>query len=178
MDTIFGGTAVVRGTVSDAGVALQVVTGTTGATAYSLAASGASIVFTLRDDLHLYQVPATGGTATAVATVSPNPGTELLGVSCRGAVCLVAASAVSLSSVTASGTLIYGHVNAGPNELRAVTLASGAVQVLRSGPTLVATPVVSPVSGDVVAQVGGLFGHLQTITSSASDLHLYPGLVP
>lgn len=33
-------------------------------------------------------------------------------------------------------------------------------------------------SGDVVAQLGSMFGHLQTFSSVQSDLHLYRGLVP
>ena len=43
---------------------------------------------------------------------------------------------------------------------------------------IVATPRISPVTGDVVAQVGGAFGHLQTFSTSGSDLHLFQGLVP
>jgi len=42
----------------------------------------------------------------------------------------------------------------------------------------VVTPRISPTSGDVVAQVGGVWGHLQTVSSAASNLHLYHGLIP
>jgi hypothetical protein len=57
------------------------------------------------------------------------------------------------------------------------------VQVLRTfgvanGLPVVATPRISPVSGDVVVQVGGtIWGHLQTFGLGNADLHLFPALV-
>jgi hypothetical protein len=176
VDSIFDGQAVVRGTIVGTGATLQAVPGTSGATSYSLAESGASIVFTLRDDRQLYKVAAVGGTATVVGVVSSTGGAELLGVSCRGSTCVVAVDPVTLSAPTVP--MNFGQINPGATELRAVSLTTGVVQVLRTTAGLVATPQVSPVSGDVVAQVGGAFGHLQTFTSSGSDLHLYQGLVP
>jgi hypothetical protein len=177
VDSIFYGQAVVRGTVTAAGATLQVVPGTNGATSYSLAENGASIAFILRDDAHLYRVPAAGGTATSVALVSPNGGVELLGVSCKAATCIVAVDPVTLSAVTANG-VTFGHSNIGATELRAVSLTSGQVQVTRTTTALVATPQISPTTGDVVVQLGGAFGHLQSFTTSGSDLHLFQGLVP
>jgi hypothetical protein len=72
----------------------------------------------------------------------------------------------------------------GPKELRAVSLRDGAIQVLRSLGTspavpIIAVPKISPTSGDVVVQIGGVWGHLQTNSGAgSSDLHLYPAIVP
>ncbi len=175
IDTLFLPGAVVRGTVSATGATLQVVVGTAGATSYALAESGATIAFTLRDDRRLFKVPAVGGTITTVATVTPAGNAQLLGVSCRGSTCIVAADPVTLTAIDGGSTL--ASITAGPFELRGVSLTTGAVQVLRTATGILATPQISPLSGDVVAQVGGAFGHIQTFTSSASDLHLYPGII-
>lgn len=176
IDSLYGGVAVVRGSITATGATLTPVTGTLGATSYSLAQDSTSIVFTLRDDFRLHKVPAAGGTDTAFATVIAGGG-QLLGVSCRGTTCVVADDAVSLTTVTAS-TITFPSFNGNPTELRGVSLTTGTVQVLRNTGALVATPQISPVSGDVVAQVGGAFGHAQSTSSSASNLHLFPGLVP
>ena len=177
LDSIYNGEAVVRGTITESGATLQAVPGTGGATSYSLAESGASIVFTLRDDRRLFKVPATGGAATSVGVISPNGAAELLGVSCKGSTCVVAADPLTLSAVTPGG-LTFPAIAPGATELRAISLTTGIVQVLLTSTALFATPRISPVTGDVVAQVGGAFGHLQTFSSAASDLHLYRGLVP
>jgi hypothetical protein len=179
IDSIFYGEAVVRGTITATGATLSVVTGTAGATGYSFAENGASIVYTLRDDRQLYKVPATGGTATVVGVVTPTGGAQLLGVSCRASTCIVADDVLTLTGISLSGAITFPSiVPNGVNELRTVSLTSGVSQVLRTNTTLFATPQISPVTGDVVAQTGGAFGHLQTFTSSGSDLHLYQGLVP
>lgn len=180
IDSIFYGQAVVRGTITATGATLTVVPGTLGATGYSFAENGASIVYTLRDDRQLYKVAAAGGTATVVGVVTPNGIAQLLGVSCRASNCVVAVDAVTLTSAPANGPIIFPSINVGAFELRAMSLTTGIAQVLRTGAaaTVFATPQVSPVTGDVVAQVGGAFGHLQTFTSSGSDLHLYQGLLP
>ena len=177
LDSIFYGQAVVRGTIAATGATLQVVSGTNGATSYSLAEHGALMVFTLRDDRRLFKVPAAGGTATSVGIVSPNGSAQLLGVSCRGSTCVVAVDPVTLSGATGNA-ITFGQLNGGATELRGISLTTGVVQVIRTTAALVATPQISPVTGDVVAQVGGAFGHLQTFTSSGSDLHLFQSLVP
>ena len=171
-DSLFFGEAVVRGTIGAAGATLEAVTGTTGATSYSLAENGASIVFTRRDDLNLYKVPSGGGGETAVAVF----GQQLLGVSCKGSTCVVADDPVTLSAATSQGATFPSL--GGGGELSAVALSSGQVQVLLNANGVLATPQISPVTGDVVAQVGGGFGHLQTFSVSGSDLHLYQHLVP
>ena len=99
---------------------------------------------------------------------------------CRaeGSTCIVADDALTLSAAGVGGGITYPSLAPnGANELRMISLATGVSQVVRSGTALFATPQVSPVTGDVVAQTGGGFGHLQTFTSSGSDLHLYQGLV-
>ena len=176
-DTLFPGKAVVRGTITSNGATLTPVPGTVGATGYAFAERGASLVFTLRDDRQLYEVPLAGGMPTAVAIVSQNTSAQLLGVSCRGTTCVVAVDPVTLTTVLPSGFL-YPSFGAGPTELRGVSLSTGLVQVLRTTAGVVATPQISPLTGDVVAQVGGGFGHLQTFNSPGSDLYLYLGLVP
>lgn len=177
VDSIFDGEAVIRGTITDAGATLQAVPGTSGATSYSFAENGTSIIFTIRDDRQLYKVPAAGGTATPVGIVTSNGGDQLLGVSCKASMCVVAVDPVTLSAVTASG-INFPSFNSGATELRGVSLATGLAQVLVTTTALVATPQIAPVTGDVIAQVGGAFGHLQSFSSPASDLHLYQGLVP
>jgi hypothetical protein len=175
LDSIFPGAAVVRGTITATGATLQVVTGTDGATGYALAEGASSIAFTLRNDRRLFKVPAAGGAVTTAATVTAISSAELIGVSCKGSTCVVATDPVSLSAI--DGGVGFPSTGPGPFELRGVSLATGVVQVLRATSSLVATPQISPVTGDVVAQVGGAFGHIQTITSSGSDLHLFLGLI-
>lgn len=192
-DTTFADSTVVGGVQAASGIVVvgsivsghatvQAVSGTEGATGYSLAENGTSIVFIHRDDTRLFKVPATGGTAVVVATVTMSD-QQLLGVSCKDSTCLVAADAVTLfSDATAPPT--YPMVTVGPKELRAVSLSTGVVQILVSAGTSPATPVIaapqiSPTSGDVVVQIGGVWGHLSTCTGcGTSDIHLYPGLVP
>jgi hypothetical protein len=172
-DSLFLGLAVVRGTISGSTATLTSVSGTTGATSYTVAEAGSTIVFTVRDDIHLYKVPAAGGAPVAVASVLPSGGGQVMGVSCKGSACVVATAAVTL---TTPGNSPF--VSDDPAHLLGVSLATGAVQTLVTGPDMLATPQISPLTGDVVAQVGGLFGHLQTATTSPSDLHLFLGLVP
>lgn len=176
-DTLFPGTAVVTGTIGAGSATLSAVAGTAGATGYSLAENGASIVFTLRDDRRLYKVPAGGGSAVVAGVATPDNTTQLLGVSCKGSTCVVAASSVTLTTVT-GGSITFPVVGPDSAELRSVSLATGASQRLFASTGVVATPQISPATGDVVAQVGGLFGHAQTATTAASDLHLFPGLMP
>lgn len=165
------------GTIGSGSTTLTPIAGTTGATGYSLAESGASIVFTLRDDRRLYKVPAGGGAATVVGVATADNSTQLLGVSCRGGTCVVAASNVILTTVIADN-ITFPSVGSGAAELRGVSLATGVSQRLFASTGVLATPQVSPANGDVVVQVGGLFGHAQTATTAGSDLHLFPGLVP
>jgi hypothetical protein len=175
-DSVFADSgAVVVGTISNGHATIDIVPGTTGATAYSLAESGASIVFTMRDDLRLFKVPRAGGVATSVATVTTTAGSRLAGVSCKVATCLVAADPLLLDIAGIGGC---SGVKAGPKELRSVSIADGSAQVILTAADIITTPQVSPVSTDVIAQVGGNPGHLQTFKSaSGGDLHLYHGVI-
>ena len=174
-DSLFFGQNVVRGVIGPGGATLQAIAGTGGATGYSLAENGATIAFIRRDDPQLYRVPAAGGTDSAVALVAA---AQLLGVSCRGGSCVVADDPVTLSAAT-NGVppAVFASIGAGSRSLHAVALATGQVQLLLNTSAIVATPAVSPLTGDVVAQVGGAFGHLQTFSNSGSDLHLFVNLL-
>jgi len=217
-DTIFAGAGtVVSGVITGTHATLQAVAGTDSATSYTLAENGASIVFTRHHDLRLFRVP-TGGGASAPLPIQWNyPHTdipvagELAGVSCKGSVCIVAHDGILLTDmysspdcnggvcqefahfffqVNADTTLDPQSTPAAFMELHRVSLSSGADEVLQenSTNTIFATPQISPVSGDVVVQVGGGWGHLQTFATRGlpdlftvdgnSVLHLYKGLVP
>jgi hypothetical protein len=179
-DSLFVGEGVVRGTISASGAALEVVAGTTGASSFSLAQNGASIVFTRRDDPRVFQVTSSGGAETVVASIAGAQ--QLLGVSCKASLCVVADDPVTLSAAI-GGSAVFPSIVSGPRELHSISLATGTVQsilVLGSSDVtpIIATPQISPLTGDVVAQVGGGFGHLQTFSTSGSDLRLFQGLVP
>ena len=63
-----------------------------------------------------------------------------------------------------------------------MSLSSGTDEVIQSsGLKVFATPQISPVSGDVVIQIGGVWGHLQTYATAGrgnGELHLLKGIVP
>jgi hypothetical protein len=171
-DTLFSPAGIVSGSISDIGAAMQLIPGTEGASGYSLAEGGQSIVFTKRADSHLYRVPAGGGTATQVANIALASAAEFLGISCLGTTCVVATDDVTL----ASGEM-FPSAGSGPNQLTGVSITTGMSQVLKSfsSPTI-ATPLILPGTGDVVVQLGGGFGYLQTFSASG-DIYLYQGLV-
>jgi len=161
VDSLFLGEHVVRGTIIGNTVTLIAVPGTAGATSYSVAEGGASIIFTQRDNLNLMKVPVAGGVPVVAAAATPRLGAQLVGVSCRSATCMV------------------GIGEASPTEVRAVSIATGAAATVlsRSAQTL-SSPLLTA-SGDVIAQFGPGIGRLQTFSSSANNtLHLYRALVP
>lgn len=168
--------AVVSGTIAAGHATLQLVNGTIGATGYSLAENGASVVFTARDDIRLFKVPVSGGAATVLSSLQGGAGTQLPGVSCNGSTSLVANDAVTL--IGAPGACAV--VNAGAKELyRGVTRHGGAAAGDNGRGGIIVLPQVSPVSGGVVVQIGGSVGHLQTIRApSDANLHLLRALIP
>jgi len=187
-DTIFFSTgAVLNGTINGASVTLTQVDGTDGATSYSLAEGGASIVFTRLHELRLFKVAAIGGTATAVASIPQGAIAELPGVSCQGTTCVVASAPIS--PVRPEGSA-HPFIAAGTSRLSSVSLVSGTVTTLVSAQVQAAsfgappqptysTPQLAPNGTDVVMQVGGTWwGHIQTYYAGGNaDLHLYPGIV-
>jgi hypothetical protein len=191
-DSVFAASdgVVLRGTIAGGRATLEPIAGTRGATGYSLAAAGTTIAFTVRHDLHLYTVPVAGGAPSPPVpqrddTLSHQKG-ELLGVSCKGFTCLVAKGAVLLAGdywvFTPSGWENQsegGGINGTTMELHSVSLQSGIDQIVRSNNSgiVYVTPQISPISGDVVLQIGGGLGHLQTV-GSAGTLHLYQGFGP
>lgn len=187
---------VFRGTIAANHATVQAVAGTQGVTGYSFAENGATIVFTASHDLRLFTVPAGGGVPLPEVpvrddTLSHQKG-ELLGVSCRGETCIVAKGAILLAGDywildprVPSGwnnTSSLGAYLAGQMELHSVSLTSGADVILRVDTTHVvfATPQLSPLSGDLLLQIGGGWGHLQTYFRGGTNsaLHLYRALVP
>jgi uncharacterized protein (DUF697 family) len=153
---------VLRGTIGGGLATLAAVAGTEGAAGYSLAESGATVAFITRGH-DLYKVPIGGGPRITVGTVSTDPASTLLGVTCRGTSCLVAST-----------------FSTGPAQLIAVSLVSGQAQVVRTTTMpFVATPMLSPVTHDVVVQAGGVFGHVATRSNNpGSNLFLYQGIFP
>jgi hypothetical protein len=176
VDSVFRAEVLVRGTINDQGAALVAVPGTAGATGYSLAEGGASIVFTQIDDVNLMKVPTTGGVPTVVGPATPRTGVQLLGVSCRGTTCVVALGPARLRPLTGTRQL----AGSGPFELRSVSLVTGAATTLLSRSQVLSSPLLLA-SGDVVAQVGagnGRFGSIGAPAGSFQTLHLYKALVP
>jgi hypothetical protein len=191
-DSIWADTGgiVLRGTIAAGHATLQPIAGTEGATAYSLAEKGASIVFTLKHDLRLFKVSSAGGTPSptpnplALDTLARQAG-ELLGVSCSGELCIVARDGILLAgdywaSNANLGAIVLEHfpaqfITAGiaipsPMELHGISLATGTDHLLLQNNfnIVFVSPSVSPRSGDVVVQTGGGWGHLQTFATSAT----------
>lgn len=172
-DTLFyGGGQVMSGVISGGTAALTPIAGTDSATDYALADGGSTVVFTKVHSLQLFAVPATGGTAAAVATIPV--GTELLGVSCRGDTCVVAADQVTLAPDACANAL------SNVSQLVTVLLSTGETAVAATDAGGIAvSPQLSPATGDAVFQQGGSFGHLETTRQpSNGDLYLLRSLVP
>jgi hypothetical protein len=209
-DSIFADAGMVlAGTISGGTATLRAVAGTDSATSYSLAENGTSIVFTRHHDLHLFKVPIDGGTPVPMPVQRAAPDTadfitaELVGVSCKQSSCVVASDGVFLTdaySVLSPCTLAAAPVcqlfakflvQPGnppifrPMTLMSVSLATGASTVLQSESAstsqVFASPQISPTSGDVVVQRGGVWGHLQTFATPArgnGQLVLLKAIVP
>lgn len=173
IDSIFIGEVMVRGAIGAGGATLEPVAGTVGATAWSLAEDGESIVFTQRDNVNLMKVPATGGVAVEIPATS-RTGVQLFGVSCRSSTCIVGVDPVTLWRPLADA---FASINGDASELRSVSLADGQATTIlsRSGAGVLSSPLLAA-SGDVIVQTGRTFGHLQTFDSTLSDLHLYSGV--
>ena len=181
---------IVVGTIAGDHATLTAIAGTDSATGYSLVDAGAAVVFIRRDNLRLLKVPVTGGVPTTIARVTPTDSGELLGVSCKAQACVVATSNVVLSYGGDTDEFgrpqTYAHVVGAPQstgvggDLRTVSLATGEVAIVRLFAGIPATPHFSPTTNDVVMQVGGIWGHLQTFArgDANSALHLLSGLVP
>jgi hypothetical protein len=203
-DSIWGdGGIVLSGSIVGNAAILQEVPGTDSATSYSLAENGTSIVYTRHHDLRLFKVPIDGGVPLPLPVQRTVPDTgalvpaELAGVSCKGSTCIVASDAIFLTDAysapfapgfgcppPSNPCLIFGGF-LGSVQLQSVSLATGAVQVLQADSTaeaqVFASPKISPISGDVVVQRGGVWGHLQTYATPArgnGHLHLLKGVAP
>lgn len=203
-DTIWtdAGGVVLRGTISNGHATLEAVAGTEGATSFSLAEGGTRIVFTMSFRRQLFSVPATGGTPSPAPGPPAPDGIQFAGVSCKGSTCIAAKDAIGPAHSTI-GSYSPAHyfwdqnplrppytIPVGLMELHRISLASGSDEVLAANNShlVYATPQISPVTGDVVIQVGGGWGHVQTWATNAmpilwftdgnSVLHLLRGIVP
>ncbi|HEY4321074.1 MAG TPA: hypothetical protein VGM77_07820 [Gemmatimonadales bacterium] len=161
---------VISGTIAGGRATLAPVPGTDGATGYSLAEGGASIIFTTLADAALHRVPVAGGTPTTVATIPTS--NQLVGVTCKGGTCIVADAPVAISADQGGGVL------PGPRDLRTVSISTGATTLLSGTDVFYSSPQWAPTSNDIVVQVGGTVAHLETTYSIASDLHLLVNLAP
>ncbi|HEY4101587.1 MAG TPA: hypothetical protein VGM20_12010 [Gemmatimonadales bacterium] len=156
IDSLFGANGIViKGTLAGSGATLEPVVGTDSATGYSVVDDGASIAFIRGADGRLFEVALSGGPVDSVATILPGHAT-LLGLACRSDVCLVAAG----------------------SQLMEVSLTDGTIHVVAAA-GLIATPILSPISRDVVAQIGGAAGHIASSHHLEwSDLYLYKDVFP
>ena len=178
LDSVFYGEMVVHGTISSQATSLLPVDGTAGATSYAMAENGSTIVFTQRNTTNLLKVPAVGGAPVIAAVVTSASGVQLLGVSCKGSMCIVAVGPVTLWAAAAPGPATDPSINLGTAELRLVSLTTGeSLPLLSRTSGLLSSPLISRTSGDVVVQLGQMMGHLQTF-DAPSDLHLYKALLP
>lgn len=193
VDSIFaGGGEVVSGTIANGHASLGAIAGTDSATSYSLAEGGTSLVFTVPHDLRLFKVPVSRGTPTPMPMVGTGPDTAsqitgaLVGVTCRDDECVVAQDAVLITGVyiailPRSGVLGQSELSfqllSDSMKLRTVNLATGDEQVVRMATSLFASPMLSPVTNDVVVEVGGA-GHIESAASGRSDLYLLHGIFP
>jgi hypothetical protein len=201
-DSIFGdGGIIVVGTITGAGATLQAVPGTDSATSYSLAENGASLVFTRHHDLRLFKVPMAGGVSVPLPIHRDVPDTavlitgELTGGSCAGATCIVANNGIFLSDTYSTPAPSWSPCVGGPtcgifavflgtgSQLQSVSLVTGDVRVIQqdSVQEIYASPQLSPLSGNLVVQRGGVWGHLQTFATAGrgnGQLHLLSGVLP
>jgi hypothetical protein len=173
IDSVYRGEFVLRGTIADQGATLVAVPGTAGATSYSFAEGGASIIFTRIDNTNLLKVPAAGGVPEIAASATSRSGVQLFGVSCRNSICATAVGPARLSPLTGSTEPVGG----GQFELRSISLSTGTGSTVLSRNQVISSPLLLA-SGDVIAQLGAGFGRLQTNSSAAQTLHLYKALVP
>jgi hypothetical protein len=175
-DSTFSGSGMVlTGTIEGGHATLTPVPGTSGASSYSLAEGGATVVFTRSGELTVYRVPISGGTATPVATLTGSAPRHLLGASCRGENCVVASDAVEIDPAPPGAC---PGLRSGAHEMRSVSLADGSSQQLFLANDAIVTPRISP-TGDLVYGLGGNLGHLQTIRNpSDANLYMRAGVLP
>ncbi len=197
-DSIFGdGGIVVTGTIAGGVATLQAVTGTDSATSFSLAENGASIVYTRHHDLRLFKVPVGGGTPVPAPVQRTAPDTaalmagELVGVSCKGSTCVVASDDIFLTDsyvapcpggICEVFATFHAPLGNSQMQLLSVSLTGGPTQVIQAGALssmVFASPQISPITGDLVFQRGGVWGHLQTFAGRGNGvLHLLKGVAP
>ena len=186
-DSVFGdGGIVITGTIVGGVATLQAVAGTDSATSFSLAENGASIVYTRHHDLRLFKVPVAGGVPVPEPIQRPvvldtqvalTVGVARCGAFGVGSTRIVAGDDIFLTDPywvpdpPCNGNICEGlagfHAPRGNSQMQllSMSLTGGATQVIQAGALssmVFASPQISPVTGDLVVQRGGVWGHLQT----------------
>ncbi|HEY4321531.1 MAG TPA: hypothetical protein VGM77_10175 [Gemmatimonadales bacterium] len=190
-DTSFSsGGIVVEGTIADGHATLRPIAGTDSATGYSLAEGGSVIAFSRRHDLRVATVPRSGGVATPAPIIRSGPDSaalvlqEIDGLSCVATSCIVAidrfiafgtyvSSNAPGCSLSAPLCTDFGARWPGVHSLHRISLTTGGDDVLTTDGRTISTPLLSPVNGDLVVQLDGLWGHLQSRQSVSADGNIW-----
>ncbi|MEP6590042.1 MAG: hypothetical protein ABJC19_02560 [Gemmatimonadota bacterium] len=157
-DTVFNQLAVVRGTITSSGATLQTMAGTEGASSFTLADNGGSIIFA--KDLTISKMPVAGGAITSIVTLLPGIDKRIEDVSCRATRCVANVYEQVLSPL------------GGPKpvyQLFQFSSAGGAATLVTSTEGIWTAVRVSPTNGDVLVRVGSL---------KTGDLYLFRNLLP
>ena len=159
-DSTLTGIAVVRGEITTAGATLSIVPGTEGATNYSLAENGVSLIIT-RSGLILERVPIAGSAAVPVATIPTlsvndpsHPTSDIGNLTCSSTTCLATAGGVWQVDLTS------GHATALATRITSARLSPASGDVAGT-----------VVTSNVRIQVGGPVQPLSSIV-------LFHGVLP
>ncbi|HEY4321532.1 MAG TPA: hypothetical protein VGM77_10180 [Gemmatimonadales bacterium] len=194
-DTSFSsGGIVVEGTIANGQATLRPIAGTDSATGYSLAEGGSVIAFARRHDLRIATVPRAGGVATPAPIVrtgldtAENVTQEIAGLSCTRSICIVAIDRILTigtyfvlapgvpdcgTSNLPSDCQIFGGVWPGTHSLHRISLSTGSDDIVTTDSLTISTPLLSPVNGDLIVQLAGLWGHLQSRQSVSVDGNIW-----
>lgn len=153
-DTTITASRLVRGTITSTGAALTPIPGGEGATVWSLAEAGATLVTVSAGTV--VRLPAAGGTPTLVAAI-PRSG-AVTGLHCAGSDCVMTQLVVRPLPAVGTDTWFY-RVRLNPAGIESLRLETGNW----AGPRLL------PTGGDVV---------VQSSTGPSRDLYLFKGLLP
>ncbi|MBA2291535.1 MAG: PD40 domain-containing protein [Gemmatimonadales bacterium] len=158
-DTVFVPLFVARGTINAGAATLQAIAGTEGAISYALSSDGTQMLLA-RGGTTLELLPASGGTATTVATIPiGTPTDRITGLGCARDLCIVSTmfGRVPPAAPGLSYALYSGAFTGGPLTQRA-----------QSDAAIWTRPRLSPSSTDILVQAE---------LGAARDLYLFRGLL-